>query len=461
MIKIVFIFLVIFYVGFFVTTLYAIFYKSKPYYAIIFFIAYLPAYTTFQSIALSATGSPSVLIFWQVLKELLLLITLSFVIATSGRPLFSPITITSTDKLYGTFIFLATVFLVLPVGGVPILNKLLYYRTILLPAGMYYLGRNMFLTKKEELHVAYAIFYLLLITFTINFLEFASGTHFHSVMGWDKYNWEILENAPKGHYGLGWNFENGPNQPRFAAMYSNSLEAGNSAILTFACAAFLFCYTPYRKNSIIFGLGASMAFFSNYLAFSRAALVALVLSIFGIAYLLKYYRLLILSGFGVFLVALFVMFLAGDNVRNYVVDTITFRQVSSLGHLYEWIQGIQSMLNNPLGIGLGTSGSAKLVEEGDRVGGENQYIVYGVQMGVLGLLLYISLMLSAIWESFQAFRLSKSANDRMIPFLATITRFGLLLPLFTTLADGFLFVTMVSWWMVGYSVTKKNQFKRA
>ena len=138
------------------------------------------------------------------------------------------------------------------------------------------------------------------------------------------------------------------------------------------------------------------------------------------------------------------------------MDTLKFENTSSLGHLVEWIEGILSIFENPLGIGLAMSGNASGVDQAIKVGGENQFLIFGVQMGLLGLILYISLLYLAIKTSIQAYRKSLSPNEQIIPFVAGTTKFALLLPLFTANAELYLFVSLISWWLVGQSVKIRN-----
>ena len=47
-----------------------------------------------------------------------------------------------------------------------------------------------------------------------------------------------------------------------------------------------------------------------------------------------------------------------------------------------------SILDNPFGIGLAMSGNAGGVDQSLKVGGENQFLIIGVQMGILTLVVY-------------------------------------------------------------------------
>ncbi|MEQ8530551.1 MAG: O-antigen ligase domain-containing protein, partial [Imperialibacter sp.] len=141
-------------------------------------------------------------------------------------------------------------------------------------------------------------------------------------------------------------------------------------------------------------------------------------------------------------------------------DTITFQNSSSIGHLIEWFQGIESMIANPQGIGLAMSGNASSVDDAVKVGGENQFIIFGVQLGVFGLFLYCLLLFLSVKYSLKAYRISRNSEDAVIPFVAASVKVGLLLPLFTSNAEIFLYIAFVSWWMVGLSVSILERRKK-
>ena len=78
-----------------------------------------------------------------------------------------------------------------------------------------------------------------------------------------------------------------------------------------------------------------------------------------------------------------------------------------MGHVLEWMMGLESMISNPLGISLAMSGNSGSVEDEVRVGGENQFLIYGVQLGFLGMILYIMVLAFGISKSLTVFRKSK------------------------------------------------------
>ena len=132
-----------------------------------------------------------------------------------------------------------------------------------------------------------------------------------------------------------------------------------------------------------------------------------------------------------------------------IIDTVKFENTSSLGHLIEWIEGILSILENPFGIGLAMSGNAGGVDQAVKVGGENQFLIFGVQMGIVSVFLYILILFFIIRRSFKVY-LNSNSFIKHISFIVTCTKFGLLLPLLTANAELYLFVSLFTWFFAGY-----------
>ena len=117
------------------------------------------------------------------------------------------------------------------------------------------------------------------------------------------------------------------------------------------------------------------------------------------------------------------------------------------------------MIQNPLGVGLATSGNSGSVTDEARIGGENQFLIYGVQLGFLGMFLYILLLGFSISRSIRVFRLTENVMTARIAFTAATVKIGLLLPLFTSNAELFAYVNWITWWMVGYAMNEYSKIK--
>ena len=429
---------------------------GKEWYFLVFAILYLPIYITLQSFFFQQTQSSIAVFIVQYLKEFVLLVALSVFIFYQSNLLRKKFKIINIDLVFGAFIFLAFFFLVSPIGEMPFLAKAAYFKNILLMGIVYFLGRNMSLSKYQMQLTFKLILGIAFCAFCINVVEFTSGIHLHTLINYGNFQSTINDVEPTGNYGLSWSFETQSGVQRFGAFFANPLDLSSASLLAFAIAFIFFIKTPYRNNQILYGSLMIIVIGSLFFAYSRASIAAFILELIFIAFVFKSYRLLLAGITIIFSFIIYILFFASEDLYFFVLDTLTFENASSLGHLLEWLEAIESMIDSPEGIGLAMSGNGNGVDNENRVGGENQFFIFGVQMGLLGLILYISLLYLAIKTSIQAYRKSLSPNEQIVPFVAGTTKFALLLPLFTANAELYLFVSLISWWLVGQSVKIKN-----
>ena len=419
---------------------------------------YLPFYTTILSIVYQATGSTLVVAVFQYLKEVVLLVGIASFILYQRDPLGYALRLNIVDKLFIAFLGLATLYLFLPLGEASFVNKLLYLKNTLLMGVFYFLGRNTVFNETQINGLFKSIMVIAIAALCLNLFEKAVGVHFQNFTGYAAFNYVINGMEPTGNYGLAWTFETQTSSMRLASFFSDPLELASSCLMGFAV-GLIWYLTTKRKDASFYLLVMLAAVGSLFFSSSRAAFAAFFIMVFFIAVVFKLYRLLTIGAFIFALFVVYVLYLASDDFYYFVYDTITFQNPSSVGHVLEWLLALESMITNPEGIGLAMSGNSGSVEEDVRVGGESQFLIYGVQLGFLGMILYITVLSVGISKSLTVFRKSKEVNKARIAFVAAVTKFGLLLPLFTANAELYLYVSLLTWWMLGYSMTEYNKIK--
>jgi len=292
---------------------------------------------------------------------------------------------------------------------------------------------------------------LSLLAFLISFLESLIGVHLHSFLGYSEYNLVMNDIDPQGNFGLNWSFEGQGALPRFASFFADPLEFSASLILFFAISIWFFLHSKLREIKFLSLFLALIIVFSFFLSFSRASMFsAILMLVFGL-YLSRNYTIIFSSLFTVTAGFVYVYFFSNEDLRFFIQDTITFQNTSSLGHLVEWIEGLISIYENPFGVGLAMSGNASGVDQSIKIGGENQFLIYGVQMGIISLVLYLVILIKAIYNSAKLYIKSNNINYKSVGFITSLTKFGLLIPLFTANAELYLFVALFSWYLVGQS----------
>lgn len=152
------------------------------------------------------------------------------------------------------------------------------------------------------------------------------------------------------------------------------------------------------------------------------------------------------------------LWLQGD-IMLWVVDTVQFTDTSSLSHLLEWLDGIEAIRANPLGLGLAASGRVSGAL-GENIGGENQLIIIGVQLGLFGLLLYAGVYLQLIRQAIFAFR-SGRVKEAQLGLMMFLTKVGLIIPLMTAELESYIYISYLTWFLSGMLVNMCEQNKNA
>jgi hypothetical protein len=443
----------------FLWTLQEMIVKGKWTYFIFFLAGFLPIYISFLSLTYLNTRSEVLVNVFQGLKEGVVGIALVVAVLFQKKPADYTFRPQSTDWWMGGFLIIAFCFLILPIGEVPFLTKASYFKGILLPGLAYFLGRNTVFEEREISRFFSMIFIIAILAFAVNLMEeFVLRAHIQQHTGYALYNQVINDTYPSGNFGLSWTFETQALTKRLASFFSDPLELASSVLLGFA-AGLIWFLTSKREEGFPYLVVMLCSMGSLFFSSSRAAFGAFFIMLFFIAVIFKLYRL-ILFGFGlVTAFVIFVVFFASDDFYYFVIDTLTFQNASSVGHVLEWLIAVESMIENPLGVGLAMSGNSGTVTDEARIGGENQFLIYGVQLGFIGMFLYILLLGFSISRSIRVFRLTENLMTARIAFTAAAVKTGLLLPLFTANAELYAYVNWITWWMVGYAMNEYSKIK--
>ena len=420
--------------------------RGKIEYLIIYICTCLPIYTTLQAQAFKIFNTEIVVAIIKLSKDIIFIY--AFIIFLFGKNihLFKRIfKFSLVDKLILIFTLIVTIYALIPLGEADIFSKLIYAKNLYIISITYLIGRNIKIDEVFFNSIKKILKYLILsLTFFLCF-EFILSTHFHSIIDFSNYNILVNEIDPQGNYGLSWSFESQGSSPRYAAFFADPLELSASLLLLTSLLIYNFWNNKRNISYFLLFMVAAAFLFS----FSRGAIVACIgIVLFGLLLNKKYKSLLLI--FGLFLLStLSLIYFGSEEIRYFIIDTLKFENTSSLGHLVEWIEGILSIFENPLGIGLAMSGNASGVDQAIKVGGENQFLIFGVQMGVLSIITYVLILFFVIKRSCKVYFMS-SNYVKHISFIVACTKFGLLLPLLTANAELYLFVSLATWFFAGY-----------
>lgn len=431
-------------------------FEGRLIYAIFFLIYFLAINATFQIVTYDVTKSAIIAESISYLKELFVLLAIVAWFFYKKGLLERDFFLYRYDYAVILFFCIIGIFYLLPIGPATFVNKTIYFKNLLMLMVMYFLGRNMSLTHSDVKNLAHFILLLIIVAFPLVLIEKLSNTHFQSMIGYTDY--VIAKGGePTGSYGLQYTFQANSGDKRFAAFFASPLELATFSILAFSTSSILAIL--YQSRRTLYLSNGLISFICLLFSFSRAPIAGFFLMLVFIGYLLGYWRYILAAACVVLLFLAVPLFFGSEDLRFFIIDTFTLADPSSVGHLVDWLEGIDSMLISPEGIGMATSGNAGGVDRELQIGGENQFIVFGVQFGVLALFLYLWLVVRSISISKSTFLAFRGSVDSIVPFITATFKVAFLMSLMTANAEIYNLVAYLAWWMIGYTLRMNHAFQ--
>jgi uncharacterized membrane protein YjfL (UPF0719 family) len=140
-----------------------------------------------------------------------------------------------------------------------------------------------------------------------------------------------------------------------------------------------------------------------------------------------------------------------DGLVAVLMNTVDFSDPSSVGHLVQWVEGVMSMAAHPLGLGLGTSGRVA-GSLGETVGGENQFIIIGVQAGVIALLLYLVIYILFVKTSLKWLKKLKG-KEKKVCMAVLLIKVGFFIPMLTSEVESSSYLSYMDWFFSGLLIS--------
>lgn len=426
-----------------------------------YIIVGLPIYINAMSVSFMY-GFAAWIPIMQSMKEVIVLIS-AYLVFTYARS-YRKINFHYIDILIALFFVYTLTFVILPVGSYSFFNKALALKNLAFFPFLYFIGRFCTYQTININKVFTFIVVVIIIAGCIVLIERINYQHLQTYTGYSNYNAKFFDTDITGSYGLSWTFETESGLKRFASIFANPLDFSASTVVALSILLALITYKTKQFTiapSTIETIGLLASFICILFAASRASFVSYFLVFYFYAWFIKQHKILLYFHLLLLItIILFLYFLEGD-LYDYVVNTISFENTSSLGHLVEWANGIDAMITKPLGMGLGESGRVSVALK-ENVGGENQLIIIGVQTGVFGLLLYLTITVSIIKEGIKNLKLATARHWKII-LAVVLFKIGLIIPLFTAEIDSYIYVSYITWFLTGYMIniiqSPKEQIK--
>jgi hypothetical protein len=426
---------------------------------LLFLIFGLSMYSTAMSVAFMI-GLRDIIPFLQFFKEgIILTVLIINLFSLTKKPRFHLI-----DYLIFAFLGYTTVLAVLPIGEQTFVNRLIALKSTSFFVMVYFAGRFF---DPAKIYISKYFNFIILLTIAAGVvicLEVLFNQHLQTITGYADYSYYFFNFEPSGSFGLSWTFESEGGFKRFASFFANPLENAGATLLALAIIGALYTRDDNKFKPGLLGLLALAASFACItFALSRAPFVSYFVMIYIYALITrkKYITHTIHIAFAA--IALYFIWLISSfedkasGIAEVVINTLNFSNPSSIGHVVEWVQGIESMITHPFGLGLGTSGRVG-GSLGETTGGENQYIIIGVQAGVIVLLFYIVSYISLIRTSLKWLNKLKG-RERQVCMFVLLFKIGLFIPLLTSEVESSTYISYMNWFFSGLLLSIVMQYK--
>lgn len=426
---------------------------------LLFLIFGLSIYTS----ALSVTfmfGFRDLIIYLQSFKEIFILIMLG----TCIWNLKARLKLHFVDYAILTFFLYTLVYAILPIGEYGFMDRALAFKSTSFFILVYSCGR---LFKAEDIYISKYFHYILLVSIMaaiVILYEYITDLHLQTLTGYADYNFYLFNFEPSGHFGLTWTFESEGGFKRFASFFANPLELAAATIIGLSVVGALYTTNENKFKIDGFGILALVAtFICILLALSRSSFISYFVVIYFFAYFTKKRLILALVHSAAILAISYVIYLfwtsdgRDDGLQQVIINTLNFSNPSSVGHLVEWIQGAMAIAENPLGLGLGSSGRIG-GSLGENIGGENQFIIIGVQTGAIALLIYLIIYIAFISTCIRWLPRLKG-KEKKICLALLLIKIGFIIPSLTSEIESSSYISYMTWFLSGLFisvVTEKN-----
>lgn len=411
---------------------------------LLYLIFGLPIYITALSITFEL-GFGDVIGIFQGFKEIIILTLLGFQIST----LKASFRLQVVDYIVIAFFSYTFLYVLLPFGDYSFIIKLTAFKSTSFWVMVYFAGRFL---DPAAIYINKYFHYILYVAIAgsiLGLFEFITQTHIHTMIGFADFNYYIYNLEPNGQYNLSWTFETSTGLKRFGSLFANPIEHSAATILSLSVVAALYTTDNNKLKLNKFGyIALAATLISIITALSRASFVSYFVVIYFYALITGKKQIIRFVHFCFIAAVLyFVFMLQNDDLRDFVIGTLNFTDSSSVGHVLQWLEGIEAIIENPFGLGLGASGRMAGSMQGN-VGGENQFIIFGVQVGVIAMLLYLSiyiLLIKTAWKWFYKLE----GKEKKICLALLMMKIGFIIPFLTSELETSSYISYMTWFFSG------------
>jgi hypothetical protein len=437
-----YIFLIIYLALFFLSFYSILYYKIKN---VVYFIIFgLPIYITTLSIA-HLYEFNFLIPFLQFTKEIIILSAFILLLIKNKNH----IILNNIDKFLIFYLIFIISYIILPIGASSIYQKIISTKTIAFFPIVYFVGRfvetnSINIEKIFKLISLVGIFVACVIIIELFFYQ-----NLQSITGYADFMSNYFNQTPSGSFGLSWTFETDNGLKRFASIYSMPLEHAAATLITISAILSLSLNDNFKiELNQFFYISLISSIISILFALSRASFIGYLIIIYAFLIITKNKKLKYILNIGLIFSFFLTIIFIKDDIKNFFIGTINFTNSSSLTHLLAWTEAIITIYNHPMGIGLGSIGNL-INKENSFFAGENEFLIIGVQVGIIPMLIYLLVYFNIIIIALKSIK-NFNGKIKKTAFFLFFVKLGLIVPLLTSEIESYIYISYFTWFISGY-----------
>jgi O-antigen ligase len=142
---------------------------------------------------------------------------------------------------------------------------------------------------------------------------------------------------------------------------------------------------------------------------------------------------------------------------TFVLHTLSGQESSTAGHLSDWSKGVLAFFEKPWGFGLGTADLAAIRSGLEHITGDNLYLTYAVEMGVVGVLLLVCILGSIMGHALNLLRNGVTEAERRMGTAIWLAAIGLAINGMTAVVFNSITLGWLFFWLAGAVVTRSQR----
>jgi hypothetical protein len=396
-------------------------------------------------------------------KELTLLLFLAVALVALFRSRWQA---TIPDLIIALYLLLVGLYLIYSLPKGHSLTVLFYgLRDLTLPILLYIVGRSVPFSEKWAQRILNWLLWATLIYSFIGIIEWLFiPTEWHVELGLPRYYQELLGQTYAPYYlGLPENFwrTSGAGRLRRAvSIYGSSQSFALSFLLLFPAATYGLLTRTLRESRLA-TLTFIVGLIGLLITITRFTIVVCV-GLFILASLIssrRARRWATVSSLSLLITFLLGVFLS-DTMRKLVTETLYFQDYSSSSRLDVWWRTVLVVLEQPLGYGITSVGFTATRLTSGLIGIEGQYSKIAIELGIPGLLIYLSVLLSISAYLFVSYYQLKEPYTRGLCLISALALLGMFANALTTEWHNSISLVYPAWWLAGSCVSVASQTKK-